>query len=260
MKRFDERRFPGLEAHLEFCLDNVLATGATLDEIGRFYEEAEEALRAHAILRLLVDADVDGFATDLVTSGFGRRSLLRRAAREGYTGYLLASGRSNALFDALAADDLDLARELHAVAPPTWRQGDEYEDHFWYRRILGLVASGAAAADLDPALVALERAAEGAGAAIALCRALQARDADAFAEAFHARIAERRAEVAEDLPLADDHLPTALGTKLFVEGVALLKLARAAGLPVAREYPMCPALALLSRRNPTRPPDPFPRW
>jgi len=256
MKRFGEQRFSSIEEHINFCLDNVLAPDGTLEEIGRFYEEAAEQLRAQAILRLLVDADVEGFAADLVTSGFARRALLKRAARERYDGYLLAVGRSGSVFDALAAEAPDLAGQFLSLSPASWRPEDEYEDDFQYQRFLGLLALGAPAAELDRAFGLLEKAAGGAGGRLEVCGALRAKDAALFEKAFERRLEERRSEVEEDRALAEDDLAVALGSKVFVEGIATLKLARAAGLPTEREYPMCPWLALLPH-PPQQPSDPF---
>src|SRR5919106_2531094 len=112
MRRFGEADFEQLENEIEFCLQNIAHPACKIAEAGRFYEEAAEALRAHGILRLLVDADSRGFSNDLVMSGHARRAFLIRCRREGFSDYFEALSRSGSLFDALAANDLALASEI----------------------------------------------------------------------------------------------------------------------------------------------------
>jgi len=254
--RFTERTFEDLASHVAFCLENVRHPACTLAAAGRFYEEAAEALRAHAILRLLIDADEAGFSNDLVMSGQARRGYLRRCARDGYADYFLALSRSGSLIDAVAAGDLPLAVEIFRLSPPAFRKGDEYEDDFHWQRFLGLLLSGAPATELDASLQALDAAAEGAGAKLDVARALRARDAEAFDGAFRALLAEREAANAEDAARADEEVPVAVGTQVYVEGIAVLKLARHLGIPIEPEYPMCPTLALVPQ-PPATPVDEF---
>lgn len=255
MIRLGEESFEELEGEVAFCLENIRHPACTMQIAGRFYEEAAEALRAHAILRLLVDGDGAGFSNDLVMSGHARRAWLRRCARDGYADAYLALSRSGSMLDAVAGDDLALAGEIHGLSPTRFRKGDEYEDDFAWQRFLGLLA-GAKAAELDGALSALEAAVEGAGARLAVAKALRGRKGDEFDDAFRALLVEREAENKEDAALADEEVPVAAGALVYVEGIAVLKLARREGLPIAGEYPMCPTIALLPRKAAT-PPDEF---
>lgn len=250
--RISESDFDTLAEHVQFCLDNLRHPECTLEEAGRWYEEAAEAMRGHAILRLLIDADPDGFANDLVMSGQARRGWLRRCQREKYEDHFLALSRSGSLVDCIAADAPTLAAEILRLSPASFRKGDEYEDDFWYQRFLGQLATGAPPAERQKSLDALGRAAEPDSARLAVATALAASDARAFPEAFAALLRDREAENAEEEGLAQEDVTRSLETKVFVEGVAVLKLARKAGIPTEDEYPMCPELAL----GPHAPPDP----
>jgi hypothetical protein len=256
VRSFSEEHFEELEGEIFSCIENIQHPECTLAEAGRFYEEAQEALRAHAILRLLVDADRDGFSTDLVLSGYARRAYLRRCAQRQYADYFLASSRSGALLDALAADAADLVGELVRAAAPDWRQGDEYEDDFCYQRLLGLLATGAPAAEIDALLTRFVGVADGDGARLAVCRALRDGDTAAFDTAFAELLLLRDQEVEADKDLAEESVAAALGSQLFVEGIAVLKLAQLRGIRVAREYPGCPILALRPGKRAT-PADEF---
>ena len=248
--------FDSLAAHVGYCLENIQHPNCTMQHAGRFYEEAAEALRCHAILRLLIDANPQGFASDLVMSGHARRAWLKRCRASHYEDGFLALARTGSMFDALAADEVALAGEIFAHSPEAWRRGDEYEDDFRYQRYLGLRLSGASDAACAAELDRFDVAAESAGARLAVCQALQLRDSPAFAKAFAALLDERSAEIAEDGARAEEELNVAIEAQVFVEGVALLKLARRLGVEVAVEYPMCPALALLPGVH-ASPPDEF---
>jgi Immunity protein 49 len=245
-----------LEDEIGFCLENIRHPRCRLEMAGRFYEDAAEALRAHGILRLLVDAERDGFSTSLVMSGHARRAFLRRCARQRYADCFLAFSRSGSMLDAIAADDLTLAAEIFSLSAATLRRGDEYEDDFRWQRFLGVLLTGAPSSELDAALAALDAASEGSGARLALAKALRARDAAAFDEAFRALLAERSALNEEDAARSAEEVTVAAGALVFVEGIAVLKLARRSGIAVAHEYPMCPTLALLPA-EPATPPDEF---
>jgi hypothetical protein len=255
MMRLSQDDFEDLAEEVSFCVENLKDPRCTIDVAGRFYEKAAESLRAHAILRLLIDADGDGFANDLVMSGQARRAFLRRCAREKYADYYLAFSRSGSMLDAMAGDDFALAEEIFSLSPTRYRKGDEYEDDFCWQRFLGLHLSGAPSRQLDESLTRLEAASDGAGAKLAVARALHAKDRSAFEDAFRDLLGERQEEVAED-PTAEEEVVAAAGTKVFVEGVAVLKLARRAKLKIAKEYPMCPILALRPHKAAT-PEDEF---
>jgi hypothetical protein len=252
--RVSEDDFEQPEAHVAFCLGNIRHPQVTLEVAGRFYEEAAEALRAHAILRLLVDADGNGFSNDLVMSAHARRAWLRRCARHQYADYFLALSRSGSMLDAIAADDLQLAAEIFRLSPTAVRLGDEYEDDFFWQRSLGLLLTGAPRAELDTALAALANAADGARPALA--NALGARDAAAFDEAFQSFLGELEAANEEEAGRAEEEVAVAAGTQVFIEGIAVVKLARHLQIPIADEYPMCPTLALVLRK-PATPADDF---
>jgi hypothetical protein len=256
MLSFNEESFEVLAGEVAFCLANIRHPDATLQLAGPFYEDAAEALRGHAILRLLIDGDGDAFSNDLVMSAQARRAYLRRCAQANYADHFIALSRSGSLLDAVAGDDPALAAEISRLSPTAWRPGEEYEVDFCFQRLLALTLVGAPAEGVAGALEQYDKAAEGSGARLRLCRVIHDRDAAAFDGAFRAVLAEREAENQDDKSLADERLAVALGTKVFVEGIAVLKIARRLGLPIAMEYPMCPALALLPR-EPAKPEDEF---
>lgn len=255
--KISEELFEALEAQIDFCIDNIRHPDCNLVEAGRFYEEASEHLRAHAILRILIDANAKGFSNDLVMSGHARRAFLRRCRATNHWNYYSALGRSGALSDAVAAGDFDLAREVFLLSQQEMRSGDEYEDDFCFNRFMGLCVLGAGDNELDALLARYESAAEGdASARFEFCRALRNHDGEGLDEATRGLIRARQHEIEEERLIHSEDLSVAIGCYVFVEGVALLKLARRRGLPVALEYPLCPAMSL-GKGELARPVDEF---
>jgi hypothetical protein len=246
--RLGAESFEVLVDEIAFLVENLNAPACTLEHAGRFYEEVAEGLRAHAILRLLLDANPQGFSHDLVMSGHARRAFLRRCKSSAHADCYLAFSRSGSMLDAIAGDDLALAAEIFKQSPTKWQPDDEYEDDFCYQRYLGLELTDAPPVERKAMLDQFEIAADGDGARLEACRAFYARDSKAFETAFEALLQVRGEEVDEDAGLADEELIVAIGSKVFIEGVAVLKLARRAGLAIADQYPMCPLLALLPQQ------------
>jgi hypothetical protein len=189
-------------------------------------------------------------------SGHARRAYLRRCQRARYADYFIALSRSEAALDAAAAGAGELAQEIFSLSPPDWRPGDEYEDDYWYQRFVGVVLSGAPGDRRDLVLARFGAVAKDGSARLAVCRALHRRSSADFDAAFMDLLQERQEEIASDAGRAEEEVAVALGAKVFVEGVALVRLARRAGLETALEYPMCPALALADG-PPPEPKDEF---
>jgi hypothetical protein len=245
---------------IDFCMANIEHPGCTLALAGRFYEDLAAGLRAMAISYLLLHADSDGFHIELIISGHARRHYLARCAREGYSDFHRASSRAESFFDAVAAHDWDLARDIAALSPPEWLEGAEYEDDSCYARFLyRYLSSEVIPAELEALLVRFEVALEGASSArLDLCKALLGRTQKAFDAAFDELIMERQAEIEEERSgIAGEDVAAALRTHVFIEGLAILAIAERAGLQTGRDYPLCPALARLPMTEP-RPADTFP--
>jgi hypothetical protein len=226
-------------------------SAATLDkltfEISRHY-------RALGICVLLTDADVDGFFHWLIQSALTRVYYLRRCRHEGLAG--TAGARASLLdgfLDAVAAGQVPLAREIVNLSAERWMEGEEYEDDFAWARALGLLALGERDSETGTVLDQFQRALEG-GKAVRLDvgQAMLAKDQEAFDRAFDALIREhqeandRLADPEENSILADEY-PFEPNRQVFVEGLAVLRLAESRGLKTRPEYPRCPRPARVPR-------------
>jgi hypothetical protein len=246
MHQLDDNSPAVIADGVDFCMANIEHPECTVDLAGRFYEGITTHLRAMGISYLLLDGAADAFYAELTISAQARRHYLARCAKTGYSDFHNACSRWGAFFDALASHAGGLAADIARLSPADWLAGDEYEDDYCYARFLHFtIAGGAAPDELEAILVRFEAALEGAASPrLAVCRALLVRDQAAFDTAFDELLLERRAEIAEERAgIAEEDICAALGTYVFVEGLALLRIAEGAGLKTRREYPLCPALA-----------------
>ncbi len=244
-----------LLAHdIAFWMAGALDPGYDLSQLGQLSVELSARLRAAAIIVLLTKADSDAFCHNLIRSGRCRETYLRRLQVAGIADdHHQGSGRVDPFLDAIAADDFSLARSIADLSRTTWQQGHEYEDDFCYGRIL----AGLIARTRDPALLQLlferyEKVLDGAPAPrLDAVRAIAANDHAGFEQALEALLAAHANRIEEDKARhkIEDAIVIA-ERQVFVEGVALLRIAERLGFPLQREYRFCPSLARQRMRKP----------
>lgn len=169
-----------------------------------------------------------------------------------------ATGLQLPFFDAVAADDLACAAELARVSRATWNPREELEDDFLYVTllmsfVLGQPGGGAATA-AAARYRAIAAADEEADPRLGVCLSLLQRDAPAFDEALGRFLREKKAryrELAIQGAIPDEEAATE--GSVSTEGLALVRIARAAGLAPRASYPMVPSLALRAPRKPEAP-------
>jgi hypothetical protein len=237
------------EASLELLKEHlsIIATKGPVEKLGEAFEEAEKCFQAVGCSDLLLFADQDRFRRNLVWAAFTRRRFLVRCRDDGVADFRLASSRSDALFCALSAADLTLAKEIVDLSPTSWIPEGEYEDDFAYHAVLHLFVASADAAAIGTALDTLERTlGESPRARLDVCRALSTRDAVAFNDAMRVLLESIDAEMpAARRRFADD--PTfEPRSYVSVEGLALLRLAVERNLMLdEEELPLCPSIGRL---------------
>jgi hypothetical protein len=241
---------------METHIHNLSYTLETLRETPRVPESGpEQARRLHelsrnermlAIALLLGRGDTESFFQHLRLSGEAHARLLTLARDTGLKVRFAGTGNYHPFCNALAAGQDALARELARLSPEEWMRGVEYEEDFVHGRFLHfLVLDGFQASARQQAL--LERM-----AALdpepppqqRLCRALFEKDSRAFADALADAVRDhiRHHEELE----ATRFNPTAEGRTepyVFIEGLALLRLAATVGLQTEPEHRLMPSLA-----------------
>ena len=225
-----------------------------LDQLGAVSIDVTAKLRSAAIIALMGKGDSDACFHNLIRSGRCRLVYLQRLAAAQITGdHHQASARVGPFLDAVAASDFSLARQIAALSPKHWMQGHEYEDDFLYAQVVhGLIAPPTSAQRLDPMFERMEIVLAGQpDARLIVTRAIARRDQRAFDAGFEALLAQRASHIQADKARHRIEEPLMMAERqLYIEGLALLKVATRLGLAAQTEYLYCPSIARVPMRRP----------
>lgn len=238
---------------LAFFSQGLTNPACQISEAGDLSLELSAKFRALAIMALIVKGDHTLFCHNLIRSGLVRRTYLERVRAEGkLEEHHFVSGRYGALLDVIAAGDFALAREIGNLAPLEWRKEHEYEDDYCYARILRILLDSTDEAALAQLFTQFETYLDGAtNARLDVTRALGARDATSFETAFASLLLERERQIEADEDRSQLETPEVIAERqVFVEGLALLRLAGLLEVGVQREYRYCPSMARLPMTEP----------
>ncbi len=225
-----------------------------LSELGRTSVELCGKLRALGIMGLLTTGDSQKFLNSLVRSGRVRETYLARMKQAGIQhDHHLAAGRCDGLVDAIASGDRDLAYRIAWASPRNFDPRREYEDDFCFAQVLHRLVHGVQAASVfQPFLDRYEVVLEGQPSArLDVLRALVTHAQAEFDVAFEVLLQERQNVIADEEARSRLETPQVISERLvYVEGLALLRVALAQGLKTQREYLYCPANARAELRGP----------
>jgi hypothetical protein len=239
---------------IAFWMQGLIDPKYPVDELGTLSLELASKLRALGIMALLAKGNSDLFYHNLIRGGIAREIYLQRLKNEGIDkDHHRASGRYESLLDAVVAGDMALARRIVDLSPTEWQKGHEYEDDYCYAQILHrLVQETPPEQEITPLLNQFEAYLEDEPSArLDVCKALMERDQDAFDEAFDALLKEQEAKIAADKARCQMEDPIVIAQRqVFVEGLAILRLAEGRGLTTQSVYRYCPSLARVPMRTP----------
>lgn len=227
--------------------------------MGKLYNEICKYYRALGICGLLLNADTDVFAHGLIHSALTRKYYLDRCIEENY---LLDPSRRTSFvdpfFDALSANQFKLSRQIASVSPNQLFNEYEYEDDFLYalfmHKIVGFEEGNKE--ELRKILHQYEEVIEdGSSIRIELCKALFANDQNAFERTFADLLNEHQTKTDA---IADPQLDSILAQDytfepnrwIFVEGLAILRIAEKLNLQTEKEYKFCPSIARVTDFEP----------
>jgi hypothetical protein len=245
-----------MQHHEENALYSLQLMAMNLEQGQRSDEDRERILfhmsrqsRIAAIAALLLRADATSFHERLQRSGGYRLQLLReRRARKRPFNNFSCTGQIAPLCDAIASGAGALAREIAALSSPVWVQRKEYEDDFHYGRLLGWFASEGepSHAPAEPLLEELVRSTgDDTAPRVRACSALLTREPSALREALLALVEEHgaRFQARAGAPGSRGDAGFETERSIFVEGLALLRLAKERGLTMEEEeYAFLPGL------------------
>jgi hypothetical protein len=204
-------------------------------------------LRRRGICSLFLEGLPLTLHADLQRSGAAFRHVLRSAPDADKV-----TSRADPFFDSVACQDLDNARDIAHYSRVTWNQEEEYEDDFLY--ILFLMKKffvGADNTELRPIVQQYETlAAETGDARFDICSSFLEDDNSRFdwalSELIRSYGEHYRAGIDRDEMLEEEW---ATEGRFFVEGLALVRLARIQGFRIETNYQFIPSLAIETRSN-----------
>ncbi len=245
LQSFDSERVEELYHEVDFFGANLRHAAGDLRSAGRFSQEMSDTLRGLAIMQLLLDADIAAFAACLRQSAEVRRDFLGRCRAAGHESVYTVASYAAPFFDAIACGAVELAGAIASLSSPTYCAGKEYEDDYCYVRCLQLLFLGRR----DEAHTMLKRfranVTESSSGRLAVCEALSSGDGpDVFDDAFEDMLANRDEEV-ETLRRgpAIENACLAVECHLFIEGLAVLEIARRHGFVVGKNFRYCAPVA-----------------
>jgi len=245
--QFSEETAEVLAWELAVWYQGFLNPDYPIEELGSLSLELSASFRALAIIFLLIRGDSKLFYQNLIRSGETRETYLQRLKHQGIDqDHHQASGRYDPLLDAVAAGDFALARHIANISLTEWHPGHEYEDDYCYAQILHrFVAEQLPKEEIPPLLSRFEAYVEGnPSARLALCWALAQQNQDSFDEAFNDLLNEQEDRIAAAKARGQMDDPIIVSQRLvFVEGLAILRLAEMRVLKTQNEYRYCPSLA-----------------
>lgn len=219
-----------------------IATDPRLTNIGAHCLELEQYYRFMARCELLIDGNVDAFAHGLIDAAQMRRYLLQRAHDEALFGLpQLRTSLNKGFLDALVANEWRLAHRIASLALTEPLLDWEYEDDFLYFHFLqGFILQNLQGSEgLKAALTRYETVLEGQeDERLAVVWAFQNHDAAAFTQAFYALQDRYHAQCEADREAAYDFTEDRM---IWLEGLALLRIADQLRWPTEREYAYCPS-------------------
>ncbi len=223
-----------------------LTAGYPMADTGDKFESLSELFQGLAICHLLVEANVDKFRENLVRSGHARRYFLRKSQEEGNNhDRHLALSRSEAFLDSVVAGDLGLARDIVRLSSEVWEKNWEYEDDFCFFLFLHTIVKNLdpfPALELRTILERFEQSLEGGfSTRLDVCKALVSQDEEEFANTLHVLLEEKQEQIDnERSSIMEDQFLFWPRSVVFVEGLALLKIAEIVGMQIDEEFPLCP--------------------
>jgi hypothetical protein len=224
-----------------------------IGEMGKLALDVSAKLRVVAIISLLARGNSDGFFHNLMRSGRAREKYLMRVRQElAVTDHHFVAGRYEPFLDSVAAGDWTLARRIIDLSPDDWSSHHEYEDDFLYAQVLHGLVQDRPGDFYEPLLARFEDVIEDSPRGrLDAAKALVAADQPAFEDAFESLLNERAAEIEAADARGQLLEPGVVANReVFVEGLALLRLAGHRGLQTEDEYRFCPGSARVPMTKP----------
>jgi len=235
-----------------FWMAGIYDPDVPFEQLGGLAAEVCQKLRTIAISVLSAHGKVNGFYHNLIRSGLVRERYLTRCVQEGHLlDHHRSSGWYSAMMDTLAGGEFHLARRIAELSPSDFRPGHEYEDDFCYIQLIHSLI-GVTTRPAQDLLAEFEAYVEDeANVRLNVIRSLLDSSQTAFEMAFTDLLLEREGYINTEIENGRlEDLYFNASRRIFVEGLAILRLAEKVGLRTEREYQFCPSIARIPMTEP----------
>tara|TARA_R110002167_G_scaffold55802_10_gene158464 strand:+ start:6308 stop:7072 length:765 start_codon:yes stop_codon:yes gene_type:complete len=221
-------------------------------EKGDLINKLIDQTQSLAIIVLLVQGNSNGFYHNLIRAALLRKRFLTELKEAGKTQvYHQCSGRIQGFLCAAAAQDLNLAKEIAQLSPPQFEKQMEYEEDYCYAQLLyHLVAQHLNDTQIQTLITRYEDL-SGESIRVNVINAIMKKNLNDFEDAFEELIVEQEELIEKNEKRGQLDTPEVLAQrKIYIEGVALINLAKIHGINITTHYQYCPANSLVAMTAP----------
>jgi len=240
-----------------FWLEGLTTPSYPISELGDLSLSLSTKFRTLAIAAILAKSDTDLFYHNLIRSGICRQIYLHRVTKDDLqSDHHYCSGRLEPLLDAICGGDLTHARSITSLTPSEWYPEREYLEDFWYSRWIHYALSDHdSTRELEVLKSNLETPIdELTEIRIGVTESIAERDQQQFDGEFNQLLDHREQQIEKDIARGQFEDAEVVAQRLiYVEGLAILRIADHLGLETDLEYPFCPSLARLPMQRPFPP-------
>jgi hypothetical protein len=188
---------------------------------------------------LLSRYDIEEYIQSLYKSAKTYQQLLENK-NDNLEKYYLCKSKGLPLLDAIAIDQFDLARELTANMTKTWTENMEDIDDFIYFDIISdLIQEKPDFKLLETKLIEFENSLEGNSTnRLSVLKAIVEKSSDDFDVSLQSMILKIKKRIAKNND--SDYYYVTLEGNIFIEGIALIQIARKCGIGVNERYQYIP--------------------
>ena len=213
-------------------------------ELGRLSLELSTIFKQLSIVVLLLNDDSKQFHYNLIRSGLTRETYLARCIENGFLfDHHRASGRYEPLMNVIATNHFDSARRIAKLSPKEWLKGHEYEDDYCYAQIFHrFIQENPPEIEIIALIDQFESYLQGeANTRFEICKALSTRNQKAFDRAFDALLDEKESTLLKEIKRGSITPIGMVTEQVFIEGLAILRVAERRELHTEIEYKYCPS-------------------
>ncbi len=237
-----------IKENSRYAIDVALSTIKTGSQLPEAYDSLVKSYRRLALAYLLDEADIEAFAENLLKASDAYISFQTKIKNglEADPNFYCTS-KSLAFYDALCAGNLSMATQIAKLTSQTHFNEIEYEDSFLRLRVFQDIFLKVDVGIIAKRLARWFELTEGRPNYFAdVAKSLFENDSEFFMTSFNALV-ERRSVVMEEYRKLLNYDPVVDNTegKIFLDGLAILRIAELHGMPTSKEYPMIPEIVRL---------------